>query len=605
MEDSSRSSAMRSALPIILIAAVAQGWALFGLHHAIKNGQWPATDQRWLFAFYTLAVFVPITIQLLVEHARRAALWVAVAVVAAAFFYFGWHYGATADDAPANQFATAGNCLPQALILTVLWLLLLPFAQNRLQTGAWRIQYELLFSFAWRNKLLLGEATLFTGLFWLLLALWQMLFHMLGIDYFRDLFEEPIFVYPVTSLTFGCALHLIGSVERFTSVVLEQLLNVLKWLALVAGLILVLFTIALVFKLPGLVFTGQRAIGAGWLLWLVAVMVLLLNAAYRDGNEREPYPTWIAQALRFAVPLTVVVAATALYALVVRTHLYGLTTERYWAFVVAAAALIYSVGYAVATIGKGFWLAGIARVNVIAALALIVVISAALTPLLSPYRLAADSQFRIIKERPIGSIIGKNEWNNPFHYLRFDTGRYGMRRLRELAQLRNHPEEARIRQLASAAIAQKTKWSFIPAPKFEGIVAKLAVYPAGRTLDPELARALIADSRDSTKSYLFLAPSDGENAGIYIDLNGDGIDEFVWLKSASSGLAYEKHDGQWRILGPLYSSESPGSWRNVAAALARNDFKATTPLWKLLSVGDRSFALTRFAPAGPATAAAE
>jgi hypothetical protein len=93
----------------------------------------------------------------------------------------------------------------------------------------------MLFTYAWRNKLVLGEAALFTGLFWLLLFLWQMLFHMLGINYFRELFEEPIFVYPVTSLAFGSALHLIGSIERLTAVVLEQLLNVLKWLGLLAG----------------------------------------------------------------------------------------------------------------------------------------------------------------------------------------------------------------------------------------------------------------------------------------------------------------------------------------------------------------------------------
>jgi hypothetical protein len=32
---------------------------------------------------------------------------------------------------------------------------------------------------------------LFTGLFWLLLFLWRMPFHLLKIDFFRELFEEP------------------------------------------------------------------------------------------------------------------------------------------------------------------------------------------------------------------------------------------------------------------------------------------------------------------------------------------------------------------------------------------------------------------------------
>ena len=57
------------------------------------------------------------------------------------------------------------------------------------------------FTNAWRNKLMLAEAVLFTGLFWLLLFLWQALFHLLGIDYFRNLFEEPIFIYPPLGLS--------------------------------------------------------------------------------------------------------------------------------------------------------------------------------------------------------------------------------------------------------------------------------------------------------------------------------------------------------------------------------------------------------------------
>src|ERR1700722_21032591 len=37
--------AARQALPVILIAAVIQGWALYGLHHAVTAHHWPATDQ--------------------------------------------------------------------------------------------------------------------------------------------------------------------------------------------------------------------------------------------------------------------------------------------------------------------------------------------------------------------------------------------------------------------------------------------------------------------------------------------------------------------------------------------------------------------------------
>ena len=105
MEDEARSSAARAALPVILMAGVAQGWVLYGLHHAIKDHHWPATDQPWLIALYALAVFIPATLQLLAEHARRAALWRLVAILTAAYFYFGW--GITAHRFPRQASRSA------------------------------------------------------------------------------------------------------------------------------------------------------------------------------------------------------------------------------------------------------------------------------------------------------------------------------------------------------------------------------------------------------------------------------------------------------------------------------------------------------------------
>jgi cytochrome bd-type quinol oxidase subunit 2 len=119
MEDETRSSSARTALPVILMAAVVQGWVLYGLHHAVKNHHWPATDQAWLVALYALAVFIPATLQLLAEHARRAALWWLVAMLAAAYFYFGWHHGASVSSA-ADQFSRSEEYFPLALLLTVL-----------------------------------------------------------------------------------------------------------------------------------------------------------------------------------------------------------------------------------------------------------------------------------------------------------------------------------------------------------------------------------------------------------------------------------------------------------------------------------------------------
>ena len=335
-------------LPIILIAAVIQGWALYGLYYAVEHSLWPSHNSQWLIALYTVALLFPATIQLMVEHTKKPACWIINAILAAAFFYFGWHQGDAVYEV-GSRMSGAETLFPYGFTLAILWMMALPFVQTRLQVGQWNTRYNLLFVLAWRNHMLLAEAGIFTGLFWLLLFLWASLFHMLGINYFKELFSEPIFAYPVTSLVFGIALHLIGSIERWITVVLEQILNLLKWLAVVTGLILVLFSIALIVKLPVVVFTGQRAIGAAWLLWLVAVVVLFLNAAYRDGSVENPYPSLIGRILKWTVPLTIICAITAVYALVVRTQNYGLTVDRIWAFVVAGSALIHAVGYSAIT----------------------------------------------------------------------------------------------------------------------------------------------------------------------------------------------------------------------------------------------------------------
>jgi hypothetical protein len=585
----------KKGLPFILLAAVVQGWLLYAIHLALRDHHWPATDHAWLCSLFALAVFIPLTVELLSEFAWRLAFWAMLALLAIAFFYFGWHYGAHVDPEPFGQTRGEPGYFSVGLVFSVLWLLLLPFAQVRLAAGRWEARYESLFSYAWRNKLVLAEAALFTGLFWLLLFLWQTLFHMLGINFFRELFEEPIFVYPVTSLAFGCAVHLVGAVERFITVVLEQILNVLKWLATIAGAILALFTIALAFNLPDLVFTGHKAIGVSWLLWLLAVMVLLLNAAYRDGSVILPYPKWVARGLHWAVPFMSVVAVTALYALTVRARHYGLSVERFWAFVVAGMALVYSLGYPLASIRSRVWLGGIAAVNIRAALLLIVVISLSLTPILSPYRLAADSQFDLVK-REGAAALRKGERNvfpqdSPLLYLRFETGSYGRLRLEQLSRVQSGPDAEAIRNAASAELQKQSRWASSLQNDIPSLLAKLKIFPAGRTLDKSLIDAVAAKNAGSGEFYS-LQQFPESAFGIFVDLNGDQTEEFVLLMRYS-GLVFANRGGRWVRVATLFNPVAGGGkeWLldSAAGEMEKGNIAATKPQWNDLTIGAQTF----------------
>ncbi len=441
---------------------------------------------------------------------------------------------------------------------------------------------------------------MFTGLLWLLLFLLLSLFHMLGIDYFKDLFEEPIFVYPVTALAFGVAIHLIGSVDRLTSVALEQLLNLLKWLAVLAGshsgdvqsvALLAEFAQVGVYGRQGhrcaLAVAAGRGNGA---------------AAQRCIPRRldpKPYPRWIGLSLRIVVPLLVLIAATALYALCVRVQHFGLTVSRVWALVVAFAALLYSGGYALSAFGKNAWFAGMARVNIAVALTLIAVIAATFTPLLSPFRLAADSQYRLVVERGLAALESPSErpenryriGDQPLKYLRFSAGRYGLQRLEALSRLQTGKDAEQVPGCRGANAGNQQ-----PLEQREAVesptaaLAALTLFPAGSSLDPNLVEAIVADS---TARGMMLSGPSAAGFGIFMDLNGDGRDEFV-LMMGYAEFVYEKRQDTWHHAGNLTlrnPQQVPRSalLLDLKNSLQQGDFSSSPSAWKNLVIGAHRF----------------
>jgi hypothetical protein len=285
------------------------------------------------------------------------------------------------------------------------------------------------------------------------------------------------------------------------------------------------------------------------------------------------------------IPLTVIVALTATYALSLRTREYGLTVERFRGFIVASAALIYSIGYSLAAIGKGPWFAGIARVvNVIVALALIAALGLALTPVLSPYRLSAASQYTMVMEGRFKPDDGSRN-STPFHYLRFNSGEYGRHKLGELARLQNHPDAPRIRELAGAELRVTNPWETVPAQPAADALAKMVIYPPGRTLDAELSRRLVADLSDPKQRYLWIPAADAPMAGLFVDLSSDGsgAEEFVLL-NGTNGLVYRRGTDGWREIGRANAADSV-SQKRLLSELARGDVSVKDPAWKELWVG--------------------
>jgi hypothetical protein len=287
------------------------------------------------------------------------------------------------------------------------------------------------------------------------------------------------------------------------------------------------------------------------------------------------------------MPLLGVIALTAGYAMYVRIDAHGLTVGRFWACVVAAAAGVYAFGYAWVAARGSSWMAGIERINIAAGLFLIAVIALALTPALSPYRLAAASQFqRALQAPPIPSQDGSGE-HTPLEYLRFEAGGYGRARLTQLANLQDHPRAAEIVAAANAMIARENRWSASVLDARQRL-AGILVHPAGRSLEPELIERISSDL-DPDGDRLLLR-SDMPVSGLFVDLDGDAAEEFVLL-SAYRGLLYARRsDRGWYRAGQVEGSKN-GS-RDLAGAVKRGAIRVVQPRWRSLEVGDASFRVT-------------
>lgn len=557
--------------------ALGQGVTLWWLYWSLDSGRWPGTHPGWMVGLAAPAVLVPVAHYLIEDLAPGRRARFALLPIAFALFGFGWHHGAWTAAEPYD------DAFPFVLPLAVLVFHALPFLQSWLVTGRARPVYRDLFEFAWRNALLLGFGGVFTGVLWLLLWLWGALFRMIGISFFVDLFTEAYFAIPATAVAAGVGMQLAGSVERLQSLLRSQLLTMLKWLAPLAILILALFTATLLAKSPELLMEQRRVISAAWLLWLVALTVALLNAAYQDGSVQAPYPAWLGRAIRLVVPLLTLVAALALYAITVRVQHYGLTVARAWALLVAVIALAYAAGYTVSALRGRAWMAGIGPVNVGIAIGTVAMLSLMLSPLLSPERLAAaGQQKRVLTSREADA----------YAYLRFESGRYGRDRLRRLAELQDHPDAAAIREAAAAELRREHRWDAdglglpVTASLFD-------VYPAGRELEPELLNAF--DGMTAWQHVVRVCRAADPCPVLLVDLDHDAADEALLFSPIGTVAAHDE-GGRW-IVGLLEMSGGAGL-QSIRKALAQGAYRVRDPRYQVLEVAGRTFLLdeTRMQP---------
>ncbi|WP_421736307.1 DUF4153 domain-containing protein [Caulobacter sp.] len=569
--DQTASPSTRVTTAVRLGVGLTQGVLLYLLQHAQDLKAWPAT-QPLLFAPLVLtAAFAPFVILAGVGALRRTSLivWGLIAAAFAAYlaFHGAWN-GVDGDKMP-----DAPVFLAIAVGLFIAHHLIQPAQAERKLVAS----YHGYFDVTWMHGVQMVLSVGFTGVFWILLFLGSALFKLIGIEAFQKLITEPAFAIPATTTIFAAAVQLTDVRSTLVRGVRTVALTLLAWLLPLMALIAAAFLASLPFT--GLEPLWKTKAATALLLTAAAHLIVLINAAYQDGEDAPPVV--LKWAARLAGLLLVPISALAAYGLSLRIGQHGLTPERVFAaaFVVIAAG--YALGYTIAALRPGVWMKGLERANVALAFVSLALLIALFTPIADPARLSVNDQVGRLER---GTVKAEKF---DYQFLRFDSGRYGKAALERLKTSKVAGVAARAK--AAAALKIKT------APVIEKIdLSKLTVYPVGRALPESFLRQ---DWRDDSGSGCIGQGS--QCSALLLDVNADGKDE-VLLASGASFDVFSFDGARWRK-----TAETPYVCDAVdlAAALKAGTvlLAEPTPRRDILVGGRRLFLV----PAGDGCAGAE
>lgn len=372
----------------IVLLAMLQGLLLYVAEYGQDAGWWPFSSLSGCVYWYTLVLAVPTVMMLSVRQLGERRFWWQSAGVGVVFALLAAWAGWSASGAEGIRAASV--LTPFGMAVAAALFVVLPYLQNALRYGRWSAHYPDLFELAWQNGLTLVLMGIFVGICWLLLSLWGELFKLIGIGFFADLFGKRPFFYLATGVMAGLGI-LIGRTQHRPVQIARRVL-----FAIFTGLLPLVAFIALLFAIS-LPFTGLQALwetrsAAAILMILLCVMVLFVNAVFQDGQDAAPYPRWLRHVVSAGILTLPLFAALALYALAQRIVQYGWTQDRIAAMAMAVILAAHALGYAIAVLRRGAWLAGVRRVNVAVSLLAIGLAVLFNSPVLDPHRITVNSQ---------------------------------------------------------------------------------------------------------------------------------------------------------------------------------------------------------------------
>ena len=469
---------------VIAVLAILQALLLLVFHEMVLLEWGPFQSIVFRTVYLTLVIAVPAALYLLLDGPRTPRPWWYALGLALALLPLAFYAGSLC--APAAGVRSEPILVPFGFTIGGAWFISLMFLQAA-RTGR-PFAYEALFEAAWHNVISLVLTGLFVGVFWLLLALWSALFDVLGISFFNDLFYDRRFVYAATGLVGGLAVVAVRSYGR-TPLVIRRLLHLLaKALLPLLALITLIFLAALPFSGLQPLWETDRA--APLLMTLLALMLFFLNGIFQDEPGRLPYPAALRVFVAAAFVGLPIYAGLSAYALGLRVHQYGWTTDRFWAALLIGGLGAYSLAYAAAILRRrASWFRSANIALSLAVLAMLVLVN---TPLLNPLSFVVADQMERLRQ----NVSSADE--DDLRYLRFEAGERGYRALRQLQSEGALADRPRLSAHLDQLLLQTGRDASPPAPSPDALRSALEVISSERALPAGLLAALSESPNSSS-----------------------------------------------------------------------------------------------------------
>ncbi|MEJ0062666.1 MAG: hypothetical protein WDO70_05560 [Alphaproteobacteria bacterium] len=423
----------------------------------------------------------------------------------------------------------------------VLTYVAMPFLQIYVATGRRQFAYEELYRHGWNNGQIVASSYMLTGLFFAVFGLAGALFDILKIKFFLEMLKQAWFLIPAYFTVKAVGYAIARDNEGIVHSLRRLCLGFCRFLAPVLAVFAMIFVAMLPFA--GLELVWKTRMATPIFLGFSMLMILFFNSIFQDGAE-EKYFTGIGGKLqRAALVILPVFGFLACYSTWLRIGQYGLTPDRFYAELLGAIVCAYGVTYAYAAFRPVRATAAIRRGNVIVAQGLIVVAIITLMPLTNAVSLSAGHQYRLIAENRV------DPEKFDFWFLKHRLGEPGKKAFEKLKAIKNHPQQEKL----AAAIEKADKepeyrpYDSVPEAQLRDGVRGIPVWDAQQGSEGKLPEEVIDLMASEYRYQLQTCAKPYNNcAMVAIDLDRDGVKEWVWLQGWNNLIYKQGADGKWQ-----------------------------------------------------------